>query len=48
MVGDIGQTRLRAERVHEIHGPAAGHEEHATDALVGDEFGDIIGETNGV
>ena len=28
--------------------PAAGHEEHATDALVGDEFGDIIGETNGV
>ncbi len=48
MIGDIGQTRLRAERVHEIHGPAARDEEHATDALVGDESGDIIGETNGV
>ena len=48
MVGDIGQTRLRAECVHEIHGPAAGDEEHATDALVGDETGDVIGKTNGV
>jgi hypothetical protein len=48
MVGDIGQTGLRAERVDEIHGPAARDKEHATDALVGDEFGDIIGEANGV
>jgi hypothetical protein len=48
MIGDIGQTGLGAKRVHEIHGAAAGDEEHATDALVGDESGDIIGETNGV